>query len=89
MRARIDRMLEAPLGGLRIGSFHGLSHRLLRLHWREAGLVQGFQILDSDDQYRLIRRVLKSLNLDEGYWPPRQLQWYINHHKDEGRRPAH
>jgi len=88
MRARIERMLEAPLGGLWIGTFHGLSHRLLRLHWREAGLAQGFQILDSDDQYRLIRRVLKSLNLDEGYWPPRQLQWYINHHKDEGRRPA-
>ncbi|HEX9810521.1 MAG TPA: DNA helicase II [Burkholderiales bacterium] len=88
MRARIERMLQAPLGGLWIGTFHGLSHRLLRLHWRDAGLTQGFQILDSDDQYRLIRRVLKSLDLDEGFWPPRQLQWYINHHKEEGRRPA-
>ena len=88
MRARIERMLETPLGGLWIGTFHGLSHRLLRLHWKDAGLVQGFQILDSDDQYRLIRRVLKSLDLDEGFWPPRQLQWYINHNKEEGRRPA-
>jgi ATP-dependent DNA helicase UvrD/PcrA len=88
MRARIERMLQTPLGGLWIGTFHGLSHRLLRLHWRDAGLVQGFQILDSDDQYRLIRRVLKSLELDEGFWPPRQVQWYINHNKEEGRRPA-
>jgi ATP-dependent DNA helicase UvrD/PcrA len=88
MRARIERMLQTPLGGLWIGTFHGLSHRLLRLHWRDAGLVQGFQILDSDDQYRLIRRVLKNLELDEGFWPPRQVQWYINHHKEEGRRPA-
>ena len=88
MRARIERMLQAPLGGLWIGTFHGLSHRLLRLHWREAGLAQGFQILDSDDQHRLIRRVLKNLGLDEGFWPPRQIQWYINHNKEEGRRPA-
>jgi DNA helicase-2/ATP-dependent DNA helicase PcrA len=88
MRTRIERMLQAPLGGLWIGTFHGLSHRLLRFHWREAELLQGFQILDSDDQYRLIRRVLKNLNLDEAYWPPRQAQWYINHHKEEGRRPA-
>jgi len=88
MRSRIEGMLQTPLGGLWIGTFHGLSHRLLRLHWREAGLIQGFQILDSDDQYRLIRRVLKSLDLDEGFWPPRQIQWYINHNKEEGRRPA-
>jgi len=88
MRARTERMLAAPLGSLWIGTFHGLSHRLLRAHWREAGLVQGFQILDSDDQYRLIRRLLKSLNLDEGYYPPRQAQWFINHHKEEGRRPG-
>ncbi len=87
MRSRIEQMLQAPLGGLWIGTFHGLSHRLLRSHWREAGLLQGFQILDSDDQYRLIRRVLKNLNLDEGYYPPRQAQWFINHHKEEGRRP--
>ncbi len=88
MRTRIEQMLQAPVGGLWIGTFHGLSHRLLRAHWREAGLPQGFQILDSEDQYRLIRRVLKNLNLDESYWPPRQVQWYINHHKEEGRRPA-
>ncbi|MBI3899447.1 MAG: DNA helicase II [Gammaproteobacteria bacterium] len=87
MRSRIEQMLKVPVGGLWVGTFHGLSHRLLRSHWREAGLPQGFQILDGDDQYRLIRRILKGLNLDEGYYPPRQAQWFINHHKDEGRRP--
>lgn len=87
MRARIEQMLHTPVGGLWIGTFHGLSHRLLRAHHREAGLVQSFQILDSEDQYRLIRRVMKGLNLDEAYWPPRQAQWFINAHKDAGRRP--
>jgi len=87
MRARIEAMLSAPLGGMWIGTFHGLSHRLLRAHYNAAGLPQGFQILDSEDQYRLIRRTLKGLNLDEAYWPPRQAQWFINTHKDEGRRP--
>jgi DNA helicase-2/ATP-dependent DNA helicase PcrA len=89
MRARIERMLAAPVGGMWIGTFHGLSHRLLRSHWREANLPQGFHILDAEDQYRVIRRVLKSLNLDEAYWPPKQAQWFINGHKEEGRRPQH
>jgi len=87
MRTRIERMLESPVNGMWIGTFHGLSHRLLRAHWQEAGLPQGFQILDAEDQYRLIRRVLKGLNLDEGYWPPKQAQWFVNGHKEEGRRP--
>lgn len=87
MRTRIETMLGAPVGGMWIGTFHGLSHRLLRAHYNAAGLPQGFQILDSEDQYRLIRRTQKSLNLDEAYWPPRQAQRFINTHKDEGRRP--
>jgi DNA helicase-2/ATP-dependent DNA helicase PcrA len=89
MRGRIEAMLNVPVGGMWIGTFHGLSHRLLRTHWREAGLPQNFQILDSDDQYRLIRRILKNLELDEAYWPPRQAQWFINGHKEAGRRPQH
>ncbi len=87
MRGRIEQLLRYPAKGLWIGTFHGLSHRLLRAHWREAGLPQSFQILDSEDQYRLIRRVLKNLDLDEAYWPPRRLQWFINAQKEEGRRP--
>jgi DNA helicase-2/ATP-dependent DNA helicase PcrA len=88
MRGRIERLLGAPSAALWIGTFHGLAHRLLRLHWREAGLAQGFQILDSEDQLRLIRKVLKSLELDEALYVPRELQWFINGQKDEGHRPA-
>ncbi len=89
MRTRIEQLLGQPLGGMWVGTFHGLAHRLLRAHWKEAGLPQSFQILDSDDQYRLIRRLLKSLDLDEARWPPRQIQWFINGKKDEGLRAQH
>ncbi|BBL73549.1 DNA helicase II [Methylomagnum ishizawai] len=89
MRGRIEAMLSAPTTGMWVGTFHGLAHRLLRRHAREAKLPETFQVLDSDDQYRLIRRLLKSLELDEARWPPRQVQWYINGHKEEGRRPRH
>jgi DNA helicase-2/ATP-dependent DNA helicase PcrA len=86
MRNRIEELLKMPFGGLWMGTFHGLCHRLLRMHFEEAGLPQSFEILDSDDQFRLIRRVLRELDLDEAYWPPRQMQWMINHHKEEARR---
>ena len=66
-----------------IGTFHGLAHRLLRLHWREANLPEGFQVLDSDDQLRLVKRVVQSLELDESRFPPRQIAWWINAQKDE------
>ncbi|MDX1346568.1 MAG: UvrD-helicase domain-containing protein, partial [Sedimenticolaceae bacterium] len=89
MRSRLEQMLNTPAGAMWVGTFHGLAHRLLRAHWKEADLPQGFQILDSDDQFRLIKRILKSLNLDDSKWPPRQVQWFINAQKDEGRRPDH
>ena len=89
MRGRIEHMLGYPMRGMWMGTFHSIAHRLLRAHWHEAGLEQGFQIMDSDDQLRMIKRALKELNLDEGYWPPKQIQWYINGHKEEGRRPQH
>ncbi|MCU7880156.1 MAG: DNA helicase II [Candidatus Thiodiazotropha sp. (ex Lucinoma aequizonata)] len=89
MRQRIETLLGQPLAGMWVGTFHGLAHRLLRAHWNEAGLPQSFQILDTDDQFRLIKRLLKSLNLDEAHWPPRQIQWFINGRKDEGLRAQH
>jgi len=89
MRGRIEELLQLPSGGLWMGTFHGICHRLLRMHYEEAGLPESFEILDSDDQYRLVRRVLRELDLDEAYWPPRQLQWMINNHKEEARRPEH
>ncbi len=89
MRSRIEQLQGMPSSGLWIGTFHGIAHRLLRAHWKEAGLPQQFQILDSDDQYRIIRRVLKSLELDEARWVPRQIQGFINARKDEGLRSQH
>src|SRR5437763_309338 len=88
MRARVERLLGVPGGGLWIGTFHGIAHRLLRLHWREANLAQGFQILDSEDQQRLIKKVIRAAELDETRWVPREVQWFINANKDEGRRPG-
>ncbi|MAV74383.1 MAG: DNA helicase II [Cellvibrionales bacterium TMED21] len=89
MRGRIETMLQRPSHGMWIGTFHGLAHRLLQTHWQEAGLPQNFQILDSDDQLRLIKRVCRELGLDEAKWPPKQAQWFINGQKDEGLRAAH
>ena len=88
MRNRIEQTIGVSLNNLWMGTFHGLSHRMLRAHYLEAALPQGFQIIDSDDQYRLVRRVLKALNLDEKHWPPKQIQWFINARKDEGQRPG-
>ncbi len=89
MRHRVEQLQGIPVSGMWVGTFHGLAHRLLRNHWQEAKLPQSFQILDSDDQYRVIRRVLKSLELDEAKWPPKQAQAFINARKDEGKRPSH
>lgn len=89
MRHRVEQLQGIPSSGMWVGTFHGLAHRLLRMHWQEAKLPQTFQILDSDDQYRSIRRVLKALELDEARWPPRQAQGFINARKDEGQRPKH
>ncbi|CAA0115361.1 DNA helicase II [Halioglobus japonicus] len=89
MRGRIEEMLHIPSHGMWVGTFHGLAHRLLKAHWKEAGLPQNFQILDSDDQLRLVKRVCRELELDESRWPPKQAMWFINAQKDEGLRSAH
>jgi DNA helicase-2/ATP-dependent DNA helicase PcrA len=89
MRSRIETLLGTPSGAMWLGTFHGLAHRLLRIHWREAGLPQSFQILDSEDQARVLRKVLKALDLDETRWIPREILWFINAQKDEGHRPRH
>jgi len=89
MRGRAEQLLRNGARGMWIGTFHGLCHRLLRLHWQEAKLPEGFQVLDSDDQLRLVKRVVQQLELDDARFPPRQIAWWINAQKDEGRRPQH
>ncbi|MBB6243400.1 DNA helicase II [Rhodanobacter sp. MP1X3] len=87
MRSRLDALIPGGTQGLTVGTFHGIAHRLLRRHWREAGLTETFQILDSDDQLRLVKRVVAGLGLDDARFPPRQASWQINNWKDEGKRP--
>ncbi len=87
MLARLSAMLPINVRGMWIGTFHGLCNRLLRTHYREAGLPQLFQILDSSDQLSAIKRLLKSLNVDDEKYPPRELQHFINGQKEQGLRP--
>ena len=89
MRARIEAILERPIGGMWVGTFHGIAHRFLRSHPEEAGLGDAFQIADSDDQLRMVRRLMREMNLDEGSWPPKQAQGFINAQKEQGVRARH
>ncbi|MBE9526579.1 MAG: DNA helicase II [Proteobacteria bacterium] len=89
MRFRIENLLKTPLRNMWVGTFHGLAHRLLRAHWMDAKLVENFQIIDSDDQLRLIKRIMKEMGIDEKQHPPRETQWFINDCKDNGHRAEH
>ena len=86
MRHRIEALLGQPVGGMWVGTFHGLAHRLLRAHWQEAGLPQGFQILDSDDQQRLVKRIVREMNLDDSQVAA--ASGAVVHQQAEGRGPA-
>ena len=89
MRGRIDELMMGSSSGMWNGTFHGICHRILRAHYLEAKLPEDFQIIDSDDQIRLLRRLIKAQNLDEKQWPAKQGSWWINGKKDEGLRPSH
>ncbi|WP_461481005.1 DNA helicase II [Porticoccus sp.] len=89
MRGRIEELLEFSAQGMWVGTFHGLAHRLLKMHWQQAGLPENFQILDADDQLRLVKRVYQGLGIDDSRWPYRQAQGFINAQKDEGLRAKH
>lgn len=86
LRARTESLLNVSARSMWVGTFHGLAHRLLRMHWAEAKLPQNFQIIDSDDQVRLIKRIMKAQDVDDKKWPARQAAWFINGQKDEGKR---
>lgn len=89
MKTRLSSLLNIPLTGLWVGTFHGLCHRLLRIHHQEANLTPNFQIVDHDDQLRLLKRIIKALNLDENKWPAKLAQAFINSQKEEGLRADH
>lgn len=89
MRGRIEELMMGSASGMWNGTFHGICHRILRVHYLDAKLPEDFQIIDSDDQQRLLKRLIKAQNLDEKQWPARQVSWWINGKKDEGLRPSH
>lgn len=88
MRGRLESMIGREGSGMWVGTFHGLSHKMLRLHWKEANLPENFQVIDSDDQLSIIRRIFKNLNINEDRWDPKKAQGFINRKKDEGVRFA-
>ena len=88
MRLRIEELMQVDTRGMWLGTFHSLAHRLLRAHWREAGLAENFQVIDADDQQRMLKRIIRQMGLDETKWPVRQAQYFINQQKDEGVRPV-
>ncbi len=87
MKDRVENLLQMPVHNLWIGTFHGLAHRFLRSHAEDISLDKNFQIIDADDQLRIIKRLFKNQNLDENRWNPKELQYFINQNKDEGLRP--
>ncbi len=89
MKERLRHLLNQSVENLWVGTFHGLCHRLLRYHHEQAHLPSQFNILDSDDQLRVIKRIVQNLNLDPEQWPPKQAQAFINRQKDEGLRAQH
>ncbi len=89
MRTRLVHMLGSEVRNIWVGTFHGLAHKMLRQHWRDANLPEHFQVIDSDDQLRLIKRVCKKLNIDEDRWEPKKAQNFINRKKDEGKYARH
>src|ERR1700741_4044669 len=86
MRGRIEQLLTVPMRSMWVGTFHGIAHRMLRLHWKEAGLAERFQILDADDQVRMVKRTIKALDLPEEQWPAKIVTHWINAQKEEARR---
>ena len=87
MLTRLSAMLPVNVRGMWIGTFHGLCNRFLRAHWKLAGLPQAFQILDAQDSVSAIKRVIKSLQLDDERFVPKQVSWFIAARKEDGQRP--
>ena len=87
MKERLSELLRRPIGRMWVGTFHSLAHRLLRTHPVEANLSPTFQILDAQDQFRIVKRLMKENGVDETKFPIKKVQWFINQQKDEGILP--
>jgi DNA helicase-2/ATP-dependent DNA helicase PcrA len=89
MRGRVENLLDSSASSMWIGTFHGIAHRLLRRHAEQARLPKDFQVLDSNDQQRLIKRILADLKIDDKELPAKEVQWFINEKKDAALRSFH
>ena len=87
MLLRLTALTPVNTRGMWIGTFHGLCNRMLRAHHRHANLPQLFQILDTQDQLALIKRLYKAHGIDDERYPARQLQYFIADAKEAGLRP--
>jgi len=86
MLTRLSAMLPINTRGMWIGTFHGLCNRLLRTHYRDAALPQSFQIMDTQDQLSMIKRLLKANNIDDEKYPAKEVMYFINGAKEQGLR---
>ncbi|KJV05692.1 DNA helicase II [Methylocucumis oryzae] len=89
MQQRIHALLQLPTQAMWVGTFHGIAHRILRRHYELAGLPATFQVMDTSDQLRLIKRILNDMKIDESLYPAKQVLWHINGQKEEGIRAKH
>ena len=87
MKERLSDLLRQPVGRMWFGTFHSIAHRILRTHPTEANLSPTFQILDAQDQFRIVKRIMKENSIDETKFPIKKVQWFINQQKDEGINP--
>ena len=84
MRERVGGLLGVPVEGWWLGTFHALAARMLRRHAERVGLKSDFNIIDTDDQIRLLKQIMEAEGIDNKAWPPRVLMSVIQRWKDRG-----
>ena len=87
MQERICALVgEGHFNGMWVGTFHGLTHRLLRIFAEQAHLSPSFQLIDTEDQNRLIKRIFRELKIDEKRWSSKECSAFISAQKEKGLR---
>ena len=87
MKQRVEKILKFPIEGMFIGTFHSIGVRILRKHAELLGLKSDFTILDKEDQLRLIKQVMSSMNLDTKNYIPKNFLYMIDQMKNLGFFP--
>ena len=88
MKERVGELIGGAVEGMAwLGTFHAVAAKILRRHAELAGLKSDFTILDTDDQLRLLKQILKAENIDDKRWTPRHLAMLIDGWKNKGKTP--